>query len=227
MSSCNRIIWLALLSLLLGACQGLTVSPEQQTATTEAEAVAQHIATLGSMAATGTAEYAPTAAAPTEITPSATPTITPTPDPFPTQVKAKIYVAEQRFEHGWMFWLQPNSQIWVLTVDDAGNNIWTVYDDTFVEGQAEYDPQLIPPEGRQQPIRGFGKLWRENLEVRQQIGWALELERGHTSRYVYKQGGHINDDSEYIPGPGYHQVRATNGDDFRFYEETFTWSIDS
>ena len=221
MSNCTRIIWLLLLALA-SACQGPADSPERQTATAEEAAVAQHIATLGSIAATGTAEQAVTVAAPTEE-----PTITPTPDPFPTQVKEKIYVAEQRFEQGWMFWLQPNSQIWVLTVDEAGNNIWTVYNDTFVEGEAEYDPQLIPPENRYQPVRGFGKLWRENLEVRQKIGWALEQERGHTSRYVYMHGGHVNDDNEYVPGPGYHQVRATSGDDFRFFEATFTWAIDS
>ncbi len=226
MFTISKRIWLLLMLSLLSACQGPTVAPERQTATAEAEAVAQHIATLGSMAATGTAEYAPTEAVPTAVVPTGTPTITPTADPFPTQVKAKIYVAEQRFERGWMFWLQPIGQIWALTRDDAGNRIWTVYDDTFVEGEAEYDPQVAPPVDMHQPIRGFGKLWRENMEVRQKIGWALELERGHTSRYVYKQGGHINDDNEYVPGPGYHQVRAANGDDFRFFEETFTWAID-
>ena len=218
---------LAALAIVLGACQGPTVAPAQRTATAEAEAVAHHIATLGSIAATGTAQYAPTEVTPTEVLPTAMPTITPTPDPFPTPVSAKIYVAQQRFERGWMFWLQPNRQIWVLTRDSAGKAIWSVYDDTFVEGEAEYDPQLVAPEDFHQPIRGFGKLWRENLEVRQAVGWALSPERGHTSRYVYKQGGYIDENNEYVPGPGYHQVRAANGDEFRFYEEAFTWSSES
>lgn len=227
MSKFSEFAWLALLAIVISACQGPTIAPGHRTATAEAEAVAHHIATLGSIAATGTAEYAPPEVTPTEVLPTATPTITPTPDPFPTQVSAKIYVAEQRFEHGWMFWLQPNKQIWVLTRDSAGNPIWSVYDDTFVEGEAEYDPQLEAPEDRHQPIRGFGKLWRENLEVRQAVGWALKPERGHTSRYIYKQGGYIDDSNEYVPGPGYHQVRAADGDDFRFYEENFTWAIDN
>lgn len=227
MSKLSEFALLAALAIVLSACQGPTVAPAQRTATAEAEAVAHHIATLGSIAATGTAAYARTETTPTEILPTATPTITPTPDPFPTQVSAKVYVAEQRFQHGWMFWLQPNRQIWVLTRDSAGNPIWSVYDDTFVEGEAEYDPQLVAPEDLHQPIRGFGKLWRENLEVRQAVGWALKTERGHTSRYVYKQGGYIDDNNEYVPGPGYHQVRAASGDEFRFYEETFTWSIES
>lgn len=220
MTKVTRIIWLVLCFVLLAACQGPTVSPEQQTSTAEAQAVAQHIATLGSIAATETAVQSATNAVPT-----ATATITPTPDPFPTPVIGAIYVAEQRFEGGWMFWLQPNGQIWLLTVDYSGNNIWTVYDDTFVDGEVEFDPQLVAPENRHQPVRGFGKLWRENLEVRQTMGWALDLEMGHTTRYEYRQGGHLNENNEYVPAPGYHRVESVSGDIFRFNEENFTWEI--
>ena len=126
MTTLTRIVWLVMLFASLTGCQGPTVSPEQRTSTAEAEAVAHHIATLGSIAATETAVQA--AASPV---PTATATITPTPDPFPTPVIGAIYVAEQRFEGGWMLWLQPNAQIWVLTADFSGNNIWTVYNDTL------------------------------------------------------------------------------------------------
>ncbi len=223
------ICLLQLCIILLAACQGPGIAPQQQTATAESAAVAQHIATLGSIAATNTAVYATEAVAiaATEAAPTDIPTETPTPDPFPTPVKGKIYVAEQRFERGWMFWLQPNGQIWLLSADETGRNIWSVYDDTFVEGEAEFDPQIVAPENHHQPIRGFGKLWRENLEVRQELGWALETEIGHTTRYEYHQGGHLNADNIYVPGPGYHLVRGASGDTFRFNEDSFTWSIDS
>lgn len=218
----SRITCLLLCLALFSACRGQSITPAQQTATAESRAVAQRIATLGSIAATETAvqEIA------TPVPPTETPTITPTPDPFPTPVKGSIYVAEQRFQDGWMFWLQPNNQIWLLTVDDAGNNVWTVYTDTFVEGEVEHDPQIEAPENLHQPVRGFGKLWRENLEVRQEIGWALDKETGHTTRYEYHQGGFINDQNEYVPAPGYHLVKSTSGDVFRFDESAFTWSID-
>jgi len=161
-------------------------------------------------------------------TATALPTVTPTnspQDPFPDVVKGAIYVAEQRFEQGWMFWLQPVGQIWVLSVNDDNERTWAIYSDTFVEGEVEIDPQIVPPEGMFQPVRGFGKLWRENPEVREALGWALDNELGHTTRYEYHAGGRVNEDSEYEPGPGYHLVESLSGDTFRFNEDTSTWQI--
>ena len=213
--------WLIACLLFMTACQSESTSPADATATNLADALAQAIATADSLAATATAISAATEAAPT-----ATPTITPTPDPFPETIVGSIYVAEQQFEDGWMFWLQPNSQVWVLTVADDGQNVWSVYDDTFVEGEAESDPQILPPEGRFQPVRGFGKLWRENPEVRLATGWAIGVEWGHTSRYEYHHGGYVNDANEYVPGPGYHQVESLNGDTVLFIEDSRSWRIE-
>ena len=208
--------------LVLSACQGQSTSPADMTATALTDALAQAVATADSLAATATG-----IAVATENAPTATPTITPTPDPFPETIVGSIYMAEQRFEDGWMFWLQPNSQIWVLTTNDDGQNVWSVYDDTFVDGEAESDPQIAPPENRFQPIRGFGKLWRENPEVRLAIGWALDIERGHTTQYEYHHGGSVNSENVYVPGPGYHQVRSYSGDTFHFIEDSRTWRIAS
>ncbi len=208
--------------LVLSACQGPSTSPADQTATADSEALAQSIATAISIAQTATAVGATAEAAPTE-----TPTLTPTPDPFPKPVIGSIYVAEQRFEKGWMFWLQPNTQIWVLTVNDAGQNVWSVYDDAFVDGDAESDPQILPPEGFLQPIRGFGKLWRENPEVRLAMGWAVAVELGHTTRYEYHHGGFVDVDNTYVPEPGYHQVESLGGDIFQFLEGSRSWRIES
>ncbi|MCY3832548.1 MAG: hypothetical protein OXG85_05995 [Chloroflexi bacterium] len=218
MSKMRSVICLLGCLALLAACQGGGPPPAAQTATAEAEALMKAVATAYSLAVTATAAQAETDAAPT-----ATPTITATPDPMPAPVVGSIYVAEQRFENGWMFWLQPNGQIWVLTEDAAGRKIWSVYDDSFVEGEAESDPLIIPPESRFQPVRGFGKLWRENPEVRQALGWALDTERGHTTRYEYHHGGTVNAENQYLPAPGYHQVRSVAGPLFRFNEESFTW----
>lgn len=221
MSLLRGTSWLLVCLVLLTACQSESTSPADATATDLADALAQALATADSLAATATAISAATEAAPT-----ATPTITPTPDPFPETIVGSIYVAEQRFEGGWMFWLQPNSQIWVLTANEDGQNVWSVYDDTFVDGEAESDPQILPPEGRFQPIRGFGKLWRENPEVRLATGWAMGAELGHTTRYEYHHGGYVNDANEYVPGPGYHQVESLSGDTILFIEDSRSWRID-
>jgi hypothetical protein len=82
-------------------------------------------------------------------------------------------MAEQAFEQGRMLWDSSDLQIYALLA--AGG--WQAFDDTFAEGiDPNYDPDLPPPP--QQPQRGFGKVWREELRGPQAaIGWALEVER--------------------------------------------------
>ena len=217
------------IALLITACQGppptqivlvVTATPDSaDEPTDEASSNSQT-----DEEATDEPTEEPTETLEPSITPTAT--ITPTPDPFPTPVEGQIYVAEQRFEDGWLFWLQPVGQIWVLTINEDNEGIWSVYEDTFVEGEPEIDPEIVPPEELYQPERGFGKLWRENPEVREAIGWALEPELGHTTQYEYHAGGSVSDDNEYEPGPGYHLVVSLFGDTFRFNEGSFTWQLE-
>ncbi len=49
------------------------------------------------------------------------------------------------------------------------------FDDTFVDGSSE--PTLNPPAGLYAPHYGFGKVWRENTDVQQKLGWATARER--------------------------------------------------
>lgn len=175
------------------------------------------------------------AAASTTATPAATaaanstqatvaPTLSPTASVFPTPVVGQIYVAEQKFEHGSMFWLQPVKQIWVAMTDDSGKNIWSVYDDTFVDGQPESDPELTPPAGVMQPVRGFGKVWRENADVQKRLGWAVESEVGYVTRYEYRAGGSVKD-NEYVFGEGRHLVTMRDGKIIEFNRQDYTWQI--
>lgn len=91
----------------------------------------------------------------------------------PLQTAEPVPLAAQDFEHGSMLWDSDSKQIYALI--QSGH--WRVFDDTFVEGtDPAYDPALPPPP--QQPQRGFGKVWREQLGGPQSaIGWALEGER--------------------------------------------------
>ncbi len=209
---------LVLVILFAAACQGppptmyvLVVTSTSESATAES--------------ATGGTPEAP------QATPedTATPEPTPTTDPFPTPVVNQVYVAEQRFENGRMFWLDAVGQIWIILETDNGSGPWRVYDDNFVEGQLELDPAIETevPEEFQQPVRGFGKLWRENPEVREALGWALELEFGHVTRYEYHAGGEVDEQNEYVFGVGYHLLVSLYGETIRFDEETWTWEIDN
>ena len=168
--------------------------------------------------------HTPTPTSTETITPTVTATVTELPPLFPTATGINIQVAEQVFELGRMYWLEPNSQIWVLTVDREGAGRWFVYYDTFVDGEPETDPSLVPPKGLIQPERGFGKLWRENPEVRQALGWALAPEFGYISRYQYHPSGKVVDGA-FVADFGYHILFSFNSEAFRFDEKTSTWRL--
>ena len=93
-----------------------------------------------------------------------------TADPFP------VAMAQQSFATGVMLWREDTHAIYVLS--DDGH--WSVYPDTFTEGEPESDPSLSPPAGYLQPIRGFGKVWRENPDVAERVGWARGREAAAT-----------------------------------------------
>lgn len=204
-----------ILALLVTACQGppptqivlvVTATP----ATPETASAAQ-------------ASPATAAETVTSVPPSVAPDLTPTLDPMPTPVMNRIQVAEQVFEHGRMFWVQPREQIWVMIESGPGQGTWQVYEDTFNEGEPETDPTIIPPDGMFQPERGFGKLWRDTQAVRDALGWAVTPEFGYVSNYEYHHGGTVNTANEYVPGPGYHVLFSLYDEQFRFNEADGTW----
>jgi hypothetical protein len=144
---------------------------------------------------------------------------------FPTPTFNRIQVAEQTFENGRMFWLEPIDQIWVMVqgTDDKRSGVWMVFDNAFDEGDQEFDPAITPPEGFLQPVRGFGQLWRENDEVRGALGWATQNEIGHVSDYQYQPAGTVTD-GQFEAEPGYHILSSGYGNKiFRFNEVNGTW----
>ena len=112
---------------------------------------------------------------------------TPAPDACPAGVAVSTWAAEQVFEHGRMLWLQEIrdreyrevNRLYVL----YENGRWQWYPDTWTLDQPENDPTIMPPEGQYQPIRGFGKVWREYLTVSDQLGWALGPEQGYDATW--------------------------------------------
>lgn len=93
--------------------------------------------------------------------------------------------ALQRFDHGVMLWVQETGRIYAFLNDGR----WLSYEDAFREGEAEFDPAFSPPDGRQQPMRGFGKVWREHTDLRDAIGWALAKEEpAAAARQTFERG---------------------------------------
>ena len=114
-------------------------------------------------------------AIPTEIptaVPTSVPTVVPTPASTPAEQLVKSRASQQYFEDGMMIWLEAYDLILVTTYE--GTPGWDA-PDNFVDGtDIESDPNIVPPAGRFQPTRGFGKVWRENPDIREALGWATE-----------------------------------------------------
>ncbi len=79
----------------------------------------------------------------------------------------------QPFENGLMFWRGDTAQVYVVFNDLT----WQIYGDSYIEGDPDSDANITPPAGLLQPRRGFGKVWRDNPDVREKIGWALGAEK--------------------------------------------------
>ncbi len=167
---------------------------------------------------------------PTAIPATSTPQATPTTDPFATPTIGQLQVAEQPFEHGRMFWIQPLEEIWVLMAADEKqtHGTWAIYKDTFKDGEPETDPSIVPPkDGEYQPARGFGKLWRDNNDLRTALGWATTpTEFGYVSEYEYHPGGSVSAQGIYTPGPGYHVLFSLYKIPYRLNETDKTWQLE-
>jgi len=108
----------------------------------------------------------------------------------PWTEESGVDVATQRFQHGWMIWRGAQEKydpaaIYVLFEDDQH---YVRFDDTYSPaGDPESGP-AVPPADLLQPVRGFGKVWREGTaaRVRDRLGWAIAPEsagRGSTERF--------------------------------------------
>ncbi len=97
-----------------------------------------------------------------------------------------VQMARQPFQRGQMIWRGDIQVIYVLQEDGS----WLAFADTFEEGMPEIDPSIVPPQGLYQPIRGFGKLWREQLGAEDApVGWATAPEKGVNGSVQEWEGG--------------------------------------
>lgn len=154
---------------------------------------------------------------------------------LPTPLVCQAQVIQQDFENGAMFWVggtveercstdhdfTPGSGLIWVALFEGGRRDWLVYTDEWVEGvDPEDDASISAPAGLNQPRRGFGKVWREELddEQRDALGWATTEELAFVTTYRYDVGGWFNDEGEFETAPGLHRLRAMDGDEFFFYE---------
>jgi hypothetical protein len=100
--------------------------------------------------------------------------------------------AYQPFQNGVMIWLsalgaQPQPTIYAL----FNNGTYQRLSDTFRDGVDPASSGAVPPGGMFEPVRGFGKVWRDNPAVRDALGWAVAGENGGSAQIVMFERGEM------------------------------------
>ncbi|MDA8217951.1 MAG: Ig-like domain-containing protein [Dehalococcoidales bacterium] len=80
----------------------------------------------------------------------------------------------QQFESGQMLWTSADKQVYVL----ASDGTWKIYADSYVDGEEQSAEEA--PSGLVAPVRGIGKVWRNEATIRDSLGWATTPEHGYT-----------------------------------------------
>jgi LysM repeat protein len=103
----------------------------------------------------------------------------------PTQPETGFGATEQGFKNGYVVQDNDSRTIYVL----YNNHTWETYPDTWQSGDPVINSYLVPPRGYYQPEYGIGKMWRNNDNVSQRLGWATYPQRGVTAtRQSYERG---------------------------------------
>ncbi|MEP7288996.1 MAG: hypothetical protein ABI947_24850 [Chloroflexota bacterium] len=157
----------------------------------------------------------------------ATPVVTViAPNPAIPETWTTTRIAQQDFQRGYMFWISTSESIWVLTKKNPTDNFgeWKVYKDTFVDGDPEIDPAIVPPDTTSiQPRRGFGKIWRDRTTgIAEALGWGTTPEFELLTPISYLSG--ING------GPGRYLIITLGKEVFSLSESTpgqtgGTWTL--
>jgi hypothetical protein len=103
---------------------------------------------------------------------------------FAVEAERETWSAWQPFERGLMFWQDNADQDLIIVLfygADHERGSWQRFTDAWREG----DPEQVgytPPTGLLEPVRGFGRVWREELDGgpagSAALGWAIVPEQG-------------------------------------------------
>ncbi len=104
----------------------------------------------------------------------------------PTAPEQGINAIEQAFYQGYVVNNQDTKQMYIM-FSSLGQ--WTTYPDTWAPGDPVNNPTLVPPAGWYQPEYGIGKMWRNEDNYSQRLGWARYPQRPVTATWQpYEHG---------------------------------------
>lgn len=93
----------------------------------------------------------------------------------PTQVDAAFQV----YDRGYMLWEHATGRVYILYNGGLGRQ----FAESTVAQWPEVEIQTAPPPNHVHPIRGFGRVWQHENDVRNSIGWPLGLEQAYTAQF--------------------------------------------
>lgn len=103
----------------------------------------------------------------------------------PTTPEQGFSGAQQWFHSGFAVANDTNGTIYVM----YNNGTWQQFQNTWVPGDPVYNPGLYPPPGWCQPEYGIGKVWRNQDNVSQKLGWGKAPQQATTGSTQQYQGG--------------------------------------
>ncbi|MGB1249742.1 MAG: hypothetical protein ACPG8W_03850 [Candidatus Promineifilaceae bacterium] len=110
--------------------------------------------------------------------------VSPEPSRCPNAQALASRATHQVFEGGIMIWVQDLDRIFIIP--ESGQS-WLVEDQFKHDVHPVLDESLDVPEDRQQPMWGFGKVWREDEAIQNALGWALSESIDYQTRYQCEQ----------------------------------------
>jgi hypothetical protein len=103
----------------------------------------------------------------------------------PTDYEVGLNAVEQQFANAYVVNSRTDMQIYVL----FNNGYWEKRPNTWQQGDAVINPQLVPPYGWYQPEYGIGKMWRNDDNFSQRTGWAKYPQQPvQATRQSYEHG---------------------------------------
>lgn len=121
-----------------------------------------------------------------------------------TSAPRQVPLSEQAYQGGAMLYRGDNNQILVLVRSTAR---WQAFPNTWRPGEV-LAPLGNRPPGTFEPLRGFGKLWRDQPAVKNQLGWPVYEERSALGTVQSFQKGAL--------------IRSTFGVAYALFDDT-TW----
>jgi hypothetical protein len=111
------------------------------------------------------------------------PTLTPV-DPTPVVLTKTTYAAYQPYDKGLMLWRQDNQVVFALFSGGGALGYGVA-----VYGSLPDNPVTDPtPAGHVRPVNAFGKVWGNDVSLREVLGWPVAPEQGYTMTEIRTSG---------------------------------------